>query len=94
MLGGMKDEQLSIALQLKDNVTVYDIKSAMRSKEVTLQNQKSEIEGVGAMMVNVAAMSMTGQESHVRQLSTDRSSTRPRTDITRTSHTLTRAVDV
>lgn len=54
LLAGMSDKSLARELQLKAGVTLEDIKLAMRSKEVILQNQKCEIDGAAVAVAELA----------------------------------------
>lgn len=57
ILAGMRDKQLSRELQLDENVTLAQIKTKMRAKEIILRNQKAEIDGeIGGSQANVAAV--------------------------------------
>ena len=43
LLAGMKDRALSRELQIDPELTLDDIKSRMRSKEIILRNQKVQV---------------------------------------------------
>jgi len=45
LLAGMKDKDLSRDLQVKDNITLDQIKQQLRTKEIIAQNQKAKLDG-------------------------------------------------
>ncbi|KAF6038468.1 hypothetical protein EB796_003223 [Bugula neritina] len=68
LLAGMLDKTLSRELQLKPDISLEDIKLAMRSKEVILQNQKCEIDGAAAAVaeLSVCQLSVGNKSSRAR----------------------------
>jgi hypothetical protein len=45
LLAGMQDKELSRELQLRDNITLDQIKQQLRMKEIIAQNQQAELDG-------------------------------------------------
>lgn len=68
LMAGMLDKTLSRELQLKPDISLEDIKLAMRSKEVILQNQKCEIDGAAAAVaeLSVCQLSVGNKSSRAR----------------------------
>lgn len=49
LLAGIKDKELSRELQINDDITLDQIKQQLRTKEIIVENQKSEIDGEKAV---------------------------------------------
>ena len=75
LLAGMVDKTLSQELQLDPNLTVDVITSRMRAKEVLLENQRLESDGVEADMQQPKAVAAINRSQSSRNTSRSSSHT-------------------